>query len=107
MRGVVRAGEALSAQVVVRRGGPIWSAVRWLWVAFAAIVLQDPDAPLPSGPTVDVVVTRRVDGKELIRIRKDTEPQAEELLAEVSRQLENLSVDEFCARWGAPRTGAQ
>jgi hypothetical protein len=69
-------------------------------------VLQDAVAAETPLLAADVVVRRRAGGAELFRTRKPTEFQAQQLLAEVSTQLDELPVDEFCARWGATWTDA-
>jgi hypothetical protein len=91
----------MSASVVVRRGGYIRRAARWLWVAVQAVWLDVADSPLLPA---DVVVGRLRNGEELTRIEKATVYQAEQLLSDVNKDLKELTVDEFRARWGIART---
>lgn len=66
-----------------------------------ALWLDVVDTPLL---TADVVVVRLPHGEELTRIKKATMYQAEQLLSHVNKDLRELTVDEFRARWGIDRT---
>ncbi len=59
------------------------------------------------GPRADVVVRRRDDRAEVVRIPAGAEVTAATVLDHVRQQLWSLDVEQFCAAWGvAPPTSA-
>lgn len=77
----------------------------WRRMGFAAYVLASPligDLPLPSRG--DIVVRRRDDGSEVLRLDAGADPEAERLLQHVHDHLHHLDVPTFDDSWGiAPR----
>ena len=64
------------------------------WVALSALTMGRLSAPVP-----DVVVRRRADTRELLRLDADSEQEAEDLLHRVRADLEKLGAAAFCTRW--------
>ncbi len=64
------------------------------WVALSALTMGRLSAPVP-----DVVVRRRADARELLRLDSDSEQEAADLLHRVTADLEKLGAAAFCTRW--------
>lgn len=84
--------------VAVRR--PWWR--RAGFAAYAVVGGLIGDIPLPSRG--DIVVRRRTDGSEVLRMDAGADPEAERLLQHVHDHLHHLDVPTFDDSWGiAPR----
>lgn len=88
----------LEAQVVPRRGSGLVKAMRSVATIAAGLA-----GDLEGGPSaLDLVVTRRETGNEVLRIAAGTVSEADRLLLHVRRDLETKSVSEFVLEWRAP-----
>ncbi len=92
-----RAREVFVASLQPRPGGRLLRSARFL-AAFAAELAM---GFLPGPSLSDVVVTRRSDGAELMRVPAGDPLVPGDMLALVQRQLDELSPDAFLAEWGA------
>jgi hypothetical protein len=73
-----------------------WRRIRVGAWALATAVAQG----FVGSPSVgEWVVRHRADGRELFRVDAGDEEEAAVLRAELDRQLEQLTPDEFAARW--------
>jgi hypothetical protein len=97
----VRAREVFLAVLQPRPGGRLLRSGRFL-AAFAAELFW---GLLPGPSLSDVVVTRRSDGAELVRVPAGDPMVAGDLLASVQRQLDELTPAAFLAGWGATEPG--
>jgi len=93
----VRAGDVFVATLEPRPGGRLLRSAR-LAAAFAAELAW---GLLPSPSLSDVVVTRRRDGVELVRVEAGDPNVPGEMLGSVQRQLDSLDPAAFLAEWGA------
>jgi len=110
MDGGTRASELLSVSVVPRPVGRVRRWMRWAGVGLYLVVVAA--APFIVGPAdggtpgalsrYDVVVRRRDTDEELLRTGADSPDEAEGIRAHMETQLAELSVEEFCDRWGIP-----
>jgi hypothetical protein len=97
------AGDLLSAALVKGSEGRFQRARRVLEVIVN--VLSIGVLPIRSRPVSDVhqptgvVVRWRGTGREVLRVGSHTVSQAQQLLAYINAQLEELSVEQFCERW--------
>ncbi|HEY1132973.1 MAG TPA: hypothetical protein VGE77_00215 [Nocardioides sp.] len=76
----------------------------WRRVGFGAYALVSGlfgDTPLPSRG--DIVVRRRADGGEVLRMDAGADPEAERLLQHVNDHLHHLDVPTFDESWGIGR----
>jgi hypothetical protein len=90
--------EVLEAALVARRGGRLLRGARYL-VTLAVQLFTGAVA----GPSLsDVVVTRRDDGTEVLRVPAGDPTVPGDMLRVVQRQLEELDVATFLAEW-APK----
>ncbi|WP_147251541.1 hypothetical protein [Blastococcus sp. TBT05-19] len=90
-----RAADVLTAELLPRRGSRLRHLAR-VGGAFLSQVLWQ----LVPGPSVhDVVVTRRDDGHEVLRVPAGEPLTAGDLLASVRDELDRLTVAEFRAAW--------
>jgi hypothetical protein len=85
------------AALVPRRGGRLLRSAR-LAAAFAAELAW---GLLPQPSLSDVVVTRRRDGAEVLRVSAGDPNVPGEMLGLVQRHLAELGPAEFLAEWGA------
>ncbi|MCZ2815674.1 hypothetical protein [Modestobacter sp. VKM Ac-2984] len=93
----VRAAEVYEATLQPRPGGRVLRGAR-LAAAFVAELAWG----LIPGPSLhDVVVTRRADGDEVVRVSAGDPSVPGDMLALVRRQLGELSPAAFLAEWGA------
>ena len=93
----VRAGDRYEATLQPRPGGRVLRSARLL-AAFAAELAWG----LFPGPSLhDVVVTRRTDGAEVLRVSAGDPNVPGDMLGLVQRQLAELGPDAFLAEWGA------
>ena len=89
------AGSIYEARHDVRsRARILQIAATGLWVALSALTMGRLTAPVP-----DVVVRRRADGRELLRLDTDSDQEAADLLDRVRADLAELGAAAFCARW--------
>ncbi|WP_222194635.1 hypothetical protein [Modestobacter italicus] len=93
----VRAADVYEATLQPRPGGRVLRGAR-LAAAFAAELAW---GLLPSPSLHDVVVTRRVDGAELLRVPAGDPTVPGDMLAQVQRELAQRSPADFVAEWGA------
>jgi hypothetical protein len=93
----VRAREVFVATLQMRPGRLLLHSARFL-AAFAAELTW---GLLPGPSLSDVVVTRRSDGAELVRVTAGDPNVPGEMLALVQRQLDELAPEAFLAEWGA------
>jgi hypothetical protein len=93
----VRAADVFVATLEARPGGRLLRSARLL----AAFVAELAWGLLPAPSVSDVVVTRRRDGVELVRVEAGDPNVPGEMLALVQRQLEVLDPAAFLAEWGA------
>jgi hypothetical protein len=92
-----RAAEVVEATLRPRAGGRVLRSGRLL-AAFAAELAW---GLLPQPSLSDVVVTRRRDGAEVLRVSAGDPNVPGEMLALVQRHLAELSPAAFLAEWGA------
>ena len=98
----VRAADVFVADFERRSGGPVRHRVRVLG-AFVGSLFQGL-VPLPA--VHDVVVRRRDDGTEVLRVPAGDPTVPGDLLRLVQRQLEEHDVATFLAEW-SPRAGTE
>lgn len=97
--GFEAAAEYLEAELVPRRSGPLAKATRSVVSIIAGMVAGD----LESGPSsIDLLVTRRETGNEVLRVSAGSLTEADRLLMQVRRDLETKSVSEFIHEWRLP-----
>jgi hypothetical protein len=92
-----RAAQVYEATLQPRRGGRLLRSARFL----AAFTAELAWGLLPAPSLSDVVVTRRADGAELLRVAAGDPNVPGDMLHLVQRQLEDLSPADFLAEWGA------
>ena len=92
-----RAGDRYEASLQPRPGGRVLRSARLL-AAFAAELAWG----LLPGPSLhDVVVTRRTDGAEVLRVSAGDPNVPGEMLGLVQQHLADLTPAAFLAEWGA------
>jgi len=92
-----RAAEVYEATLQLRPGGRVLRSAR-----LAAAFVSEMVGGLFPGPSLhDVVVTRRADGVEVLRVWAGDPAVPGDMLAQVQRQLADRSPAEFLAEWGA------
>ena len=92
-----RASDVYQAMLRPRPGGRLLRSARLL-AAFAAELAW---GLLPQPSLSDVVVTRRADGGEVLRVSAGDPNVPGDMLALVQRHLAELSPAGFLAEWGA------
>ncbi|MCZ2847954.1 hypothetical protein [Modestobacter sp. VKM Ac-2978] len=93
----VRAAEVYEATLQPRPGGRVLRSAR-----LAAAFVSELAWGLVPGPSLhDVVVTRRADGAEVLRVWAGDPMDPGDMLAQVRRQLAERSPADFLAEWGA------
>ena len=97
----VRAVDVFVATLEPRPGGRLLRSSRLL----AAFVAELAWGLLPAPSLSDVVVTRRRDGVELLRVEAGDPNVPGEMLGFVQRQLESLEPAAFLAGWGVTEPG--
>jgi len=98
----VRAADVFIADLRPRPGGPLRHWARLAGAALSELLLE----LIPSPSVHDVVVTRREDGEEALRVPAGEPLRAGELLAQIRHELEHLAPESFLAGWAKPRTPA-
>ena len=91
----LRAADVFEAELRPRRGGRLMHAARIMGAFAAQLALQ----LIPSPDVHDVVVSRRDDGEEVLRVPAGDPLRPGELLAHVRRELESLDPAAFLAGW--------
>lgn len=98
-RGFEPASLHLEATLEPRRSTPLGGTLRTLATIAVGLLTNDAE----SGPSaVDLVVTRRATGGEVLRVSAGTTEEAGRLLAHVRRDLDEKDVTEFVSEWRAP-----
>jgi hypothetical protein len=92
-----RAAELYEATLQPRRGGRLLRSARFL----AAFTAELAWGLLPAPSLSDVVVTRRADGAEVLRVPAGDPNVPGDMLHLVQRQLAELPPADFLAEWGA------
>lgn len=93
----------LEAAILPRKGSTGVKALRTIATIAAGLMTSD----LESGPSVlDLVVTRRDSGNEVLRVSAGTVQESDRLLTRVRQDLDTKSVAEFVAEWRTPGAGA-
>lgn len=86
----------LDAALVSRRGSPLVKAFRTAVGIAAGLLTND----MESGPSaIDLVVTRRETGAEVLRVTAGTAQEADLLLRRVRRDLATKDVTAFISEW--------
>lgn len=100
--GAVRARDVFVAALQPRPGGRLLHALRLAGATTAQLLQQ----LVPSPSVHDVVVTRRDDGTEVLRIPAGDPLLAGDPLAYVREQLDRLDPEAFLEEWApaAPRS---
>jgi hypothetical protein len=94
-----RAGDVLAADIVATRSALRWTAVRiFASSLICALLDMGGNRPQPVIEAADLIVTRRDTGEEVWRTSAHVADL--ELKTHVLRQLDELTVAEFCAEWG-------
>ena len=97
----IRAHHVFLASLEPRPGGRLLRSTR-----LAAAFLAELAWGLLPGPSLhDVVVTRRSDGAELVRVPAGDPLVPGDLLALVTRRLDELAPADFLAEWAAAEPG--
>ena len=91
------AGDLFQATLELRPGGRLVRSAR-LAAAFAAELAW---GLIPAPSLHDVVVTRRADGAEVLRVSAGDANVPGDMLGLVNGQLADLTPAEFLAEWGA------
>lgn len=92
-----RAADVYQATLQPKPGGRVLRSARLA----AAFVAELAWGLLPGPSLHDVVVTRRADGAEVLRVSAGDPAVPGDMLAVVQRLLEECSPAEFLAEWGA------
>jgi hypothetical protein len=95
--GGVRAADIFGAELLPRPGGRLLHAARIAGAFVAELSWQ----LLPAPSVHDVVVTRRDDGSEVLRLPAGLPLLAGEPLARIRAELERLDPESFLREWGA------
>ncbi|MET0812006.1 MAG: hypothetical protein ABWY03_03055 [Microbacterium sp.] len=89
----------LEAAILPRKGSIGTKALRSIAAIAAGLMTND----LESGPSVlDLVVTRRDSGNEVLRVSAGTLQESDRLLARVRQDLDTKSVTDYVADWRTP-----
>jgi hypothetical protein len=91
----LRAADVFVADLRPRRGGRLMHAVRIAGAFVSQLALQ----LIPSPDVHDVVVSRRDDGEEVLRVPVGDPLLPGEVLAHVREELETLDPETFLAGW--------
>ncbi|GAB3617057.1 hypothetical protein GCM10027416_16140 [Okibacterium endophyticum] len=93
------AASFLNAHIEERRGNVFQKGARWVVAAVSAAAFGD---VWGVGSTVDLVVTRRATGVEVIRTPAGHVEEADLLLRQVRADLATKTVEEFVSEWHLP-----
>jgi len=96
-QGGIPAADVFAAELHPRRGGWLLQRAR-VAGAFVSELMWE---LVPSPSVHDVVVTRRDDGAEVLRVEAGDPFQEGDALARMRAELERLPAEEFLARWQA------
>ena len=98
--GGVRAADVFVAELRPRHGGRLRHAARIAGAFLSQVAWQ----LLPPPDVHDVVVVRRTDGEEVLRVPAGDPLLPGEMLARVRAELQSSDPETFLAGWG-PRSG--
>lgn len=93
-----RAADLFVADLRPRPGGRLLQGARLAGAAFSELFLQ----LIPSPSVHDVVVTRRTDGAEVLRVPAGEPLLAGDLLGQIRDELERVDAETFLAAWSEP-----
>ena len=93
----VRAADVYEATLLSRPGGRVKRGARLA----AAFIAELAWGLIPSPDLFDVVVTRRSDGAEVLRVGAGNPNVPGDMLGLVNQQLADLAPAEFLDEWGA------
>ena len=99
--GGVRAADVFTAELLPRPGGRLWHAARIAGAFVAELAWQ----LLPAPSVHDVVVTRRADGEEVLRVPTEDVLSEGDLLAYMRQQMEEMDEESFLADWRSKTAG--
>jgi hypothetical protein len=94
----MRAADVFTAELHPRPGGRLRQGARLAGAVLSELLLQ----LLPAPSVHDVVVTRRRDGAEVLRVPADEPLRAGERLAQIRSELERLDPETFLTGWSEP-----
>lgn len=92
------AAELFAADLRPRPGGRLRHRARLAGAVLSELLLE----LIPSPSVHDVVVTRRDDGTEVLRVPAGDPLRAGELLAQIRDELDRLDAEAFLAAWSEP-----
>ena len=98
----LRAADVFVAELRPRPGGRWLQGLRLGGAALSELLLE----LVPSPSVHDVVVSRRDDGTEVLRLPAGAPLVAGELLGQIRHELARLGPDEFLAGWSEPNRPA-
>jgi hypothetical protein len=93
-----RAADVFVADLRPRPGGRLRHVARLAGAALSQLLLE----LLPAPSVHDVVVTRRDDGTEVLRVPAGDPLHAGELLGQIREELERADVETFLTAWSEP-----
>jgi hypothetical protein len=96
-QGGMRAADVFTADLRPRPGGRLLHGLRIAWAFLSELLLQ----LLPTPAVHDVVVTRRDDGSEVLRVPASLPLLAGEALAQMRAELDRLDPESFLREWSA------
>ena len=96
-QGGVRAADVFTAELRPRPGGPLLHRLRIAGAFLSELLLQ----LLPTPAVHDVVVTRRDDGSEVLRVPASLPLLDGEALAQMRAELARLEPESFLREWSA------
>jgi hypothetical protein len=94
----LRAADVFVADLRPRPGGRLRHRARLAGAVVSELLLE----LIPSPSVHDVVVTRRDDGTEVLRLPAGAPLLAGELLAQIRSELERLDPESFLTGWSEP-----
>nr|WP_315266427.1 hypothetical protein [Microbacterium lemovicicum] len=90
------AADHLEADLVGRPLSPMRRSLRMIASVVTTALSGDAD---PVGAAIDLVVTRRASGAEVLRVKAGSMEEADRLLQVVRQDLATKTVREFVAEW--------
>ena len=93
------AGDLYEHRLEPQQGGRLRRLARAVWVV-GDLVAAAVAAPIDLTSAGDVVVRRKVDAVEVLRVPAGPPEEAARMLAHVGEQLEDMSPEEFRGAWG-------
>lgn len=92
------AADVLEAHLEDRRVHPVSKAARVV-ATFAVAILSGGDGVDEALPGMDLVVTRRDTGAQVLRVAAGRPQEADRMLQSTRRDLATMSVEEFVRQW--------